>query len=101
MEYRTLGSSGRAVSTPALGMMTFGAETDEEGAHAQLDRFAGGVERTWDVVDAVRAIADEREVSTAQVAPARLDSAGDPGAADHPYGGPGTEQRSRKLGGTR
>jgi aryl-alcohol dehydrogenase-like predicted oxidoreductase len=44
MEYRTLGSSGCAVSSLALGTMTFGAETDEEGAHAQLDRFveAGG-----------------------------------------------------------
>jgi aryl-alcohol dehydrogenase-like predicted oxidoreductase len=44
MEYRTLGSSGCAVSSLALGTMTFGAETDEDGAHAQLDRFveAGG-----------------------------------------------------------
>src|SRR3954462_12664778 len=44
MEYRTLGRSGCAVSTLALGTMTFGAETDEAGAHAQLDRFfeAGG-----------------------------------------------------------
>ena len=44
MEYRTLGRSGCAVSTFALGTMTFGDETDEEGAHAQLDRFvaAGG-----------------------------------------------------------
>jgi len=44
MEYRTLGSSGCAVSTLALGTMTFGTETDEAGAHAQLDRFveAGG-----------------------------------------------------------
>jgi aryl-alcohol dehydrogenase-like predicted oxidoreductase len=44
MEYRTLGRSGCAVSTYALGTMTFGHETDEEGAHAQLDRFveAGG-----------------------------------------------------------
>ena len=44
MEYRTLGRSGCAVSTLALGTMTFGDETDEEGAHAQLDRFvaAGG-----------------------------------------------------------
>ena len=39
MEYRTLGRSGCAVSTLALGTMTFGDETDEEGAHAQLDRF--------------------------------------------------------------
>ena len=44
MEYRTLGGSGTAVSTLALGTMTFGAETDEAGAHDQLDRFvaAGG-----------------------------------------------------------
>jgi aryl-alcohol dehydrogenase-like predicted oxidoreductase len=44
MEYRTLGSSGCAVSSLALGTMTFGAETDSDGAHAQLDRFveAGG-----------------------------------------------------------
>jgi aryl-alcohol dehydrogenase-like predicted oxidoreductase len=44
MEYRTLGSSGCVVSTLALGTMTFGSETDEEGAHAQLDIFvaAGG-----------------------------------------------------------
>jgi len=39
MEYRTLGRSGCAVSTYALGTMTFGDETDEDGAHAQLDRF--------------------------------------------------------------
>ena len=44
MEYRTLGRTGCAVSTLALGTMTFGDETDEDGAHAQLDRFvaAGG-----------------------------------------------------------
>jgi aryl-alcohol dehydrogenase-like predicted oxidoreductase len=44
MEYRTLGASGCVVSTFALGTMTFGAETDQAGAHAQLDRFveAGG-----------------------------------------------------------
>jgi aryl-alcohol dehydrogenase-like predicted oxidoreductase len=40
MEYRTLGHSGCAVSGLALGTMTFGAETDEPAAHAQLDRFA-------------------------------------------------------------
>ncbi len=41
---RTLGRSGCAVSTFALGTMTFGAETDEAGSHAQLDAFvdAGG-----------------------------------------------------------
>ena len=39
-----MGASGCAVSALALGTMTFGAETDEEGSHAQLDRFmeAGG-----------------------------------------------------------
>ena len=44
MEYRTLGSSGCVVSTFTLGTMTFGNETDEAGAHAQLDAFvaAGG-----------------------------------------------------------
>jgi aryl-alcohol dehydrogenase-like predicted oxidoreductase len=44
MEYRTLGHSGCAASNLALGTMTFGAETDEPGAHQQLDRFveAGG-----------------------------------------------------------
>ena len=44
MEYRTLGRSGCAVSHLCLGTMTFGAETDEKGSHAQLDRFveAGG-----------------------------------------------------------
>ena len=44
MDYRTLGRSGCAVSNLCLGTMTFGAETDEPGSHAQLDRFveAGG-----------------------------------------------------------
>jgi aryl-alcohol dehydrogenase-like predicted oxidoreductase len=44
MRYRTLGASGCAVSTLALGTMTFGSESDEATSHAQLDRFldAGG-----------------------------------------------------------
>src|SRR4051812_41882174 len=44
MEYRPFGSSGCLVSTLALGTMTFGAESDEAVAHAQLDAFveAGG-----------------------------------------------------------
>jgi aryl-alcohol dehydrogenase-like predicted oxidoreductase len=44
MDYRTLGNSGCAVSTLALGTMTFGSETDEQGSFEQLDRFvaAGG-----------------------------------------------------------
>ncbi len=96
-------------------------------------------ERTWDVVDAVRRVADGRGVSMAQVALAwlvdrpavtsvilgarttaqlddnlgaaglhltpdetrSLDEASDPGAADYPYGGPGMEQRSRRIEGGR
>ncbi len=44
MKLRTLGRSGAAVSSYALGTMTFGTESDEEQAHAQLDAFveAGG-----------------------------------------------------------
>lgn len=40
MEYRTLGHSGCAVSAYALGTMTFGQETTEDDAQAQLDQFA-------------------------------------------------------------
>jgi aryl-alcohol dehydrogenase-like predicted oxidoreductase len=96
-------------------------------------------ERTWDVVDAVRAIATAGGNTMAQVALAwllarpavtsvilgartleqlddnlgsvdvtlstddiaRLDAASDPGAADYPYGVPGTEQRSRQIAGGR
>jgi aryl-alcohol dehydrogenase-like predicted oxidoreductase len=39
MEYRLMGSTGVSVSRLCLGTMTFGKETDEEGAHAQLDAF--------------------------------------------------------------
>ena len=48
MEYRYLGNSGTPVSALGLGTMTFGAETDEAGAHDQLDRF---VERGGTFVD--------------------------------------------------
>jgi aryl-alcohol dehydrogenase-like predicted oxidoreductase len=48
MEYRTLGRTGTLASTLCLGTMTFGAETDTEGAHAQLDRF---VEQGGNFVD--------------------------------------------------
>lgn len=92
-------------------------------------------ERTWTVVEAVGAVAQERGASLAQVALAwlvdrpavtsvilgarsseqlednlgaaglhldaqeitRLDAASDPEPADYPYGGPGVEQRSRRL----
>lgn len=39
MDYRTLGNSGAVVSTLALGTMTFGSETSEEGSREQLDHF--------------------------------------------------------------
>jgi len=39
MKYRTLGRSGCAVSTLALGTMTFGAETSENDSHVQMDKF--------------------------------------------------------------
>jgi aryl-alcohol dehydrogenase-like predicted oxidoreductase len=32
---------------------------------------------------------------------ARLDAVSDPGAADYPYGGPGIDQRSRRIEGGR
>lgn len=51
MEYRTLGRGGASISTLALGTMTFGAETDEAGAHAQLDHFAGAGGTLVDTAD--------------------------------------------------
>jgi aryl-alcohol dehydrogenase-like predicted oxidoreductase len=112
-------------------------ENPDRGVEAYDRR--GRTERTWDVVDAVRAVAQDRGASMAQVALAwlaarpavtsvilgartldqlddnlaavdvhlsdeqteRLDLASDPGAADYPYGGPGTEQRSRNIEGGR
>jgi len=96
-------------------------------------------QRVRDVVEAVRAIAEARGISMAQIALAwlvdrpaitsvilgarttaqlddnlaaaglhltpeeteRLDRASDPGAADYPYGGPGTTQRDRPIEGGR
>jgi aryl-alcohol dehydrogenase-like predicted oxidoreductase len=48
MEFRPLGNTGTLVSTLCLGAMTFGNESDEPLAHAQLDRF---VERGGNFVD--------------------------------------------------
>jgi aryl-alcohol dehydrogenase-like predicted oxidoreductase len=48
MEYRTLGGTGTVVSAQCLGAMTFGKESSEEVAHAQLDRF---VERGGNFID--------------------------------------------------
>jgi aryl-alcohol dehydrogenase-like predicted oxidoreductase len=112
-------------------------ENPDRGVEAYDRR--GRTERTWDVVDAVRAIATADNNTMAQVALAwllarpavtsvilgartleqlddnlaavdvqlsaedieRLDLASDPGAADYPYGGPGTDQRSRQIAGGR
>ena len=51
MDYRTLGHSGCAVSSVSLGTMTFGSETDEPGAHEQLDRFAAAGGTLVDTAD--------------------------------------------------
>src|ERR1700733_7305805 len=51
MDYRTLGHSGCAVSALGLGTMTFGVETDEPGAHEQLDRFTGAGGTLVDTAD--------------------------------------------------
>jgi aryl-alcohol dehydrogenase-like predicted oxidoreductase len=59
MEYRPLGRSGCAVSTYGLGTMTFGAEADEESAHAQLDRFVEGGGTFVDTADVYAAGAAE------------------------------------------
>ena len=61
MEYRTLGRTGCAVSTLTLGTMTFGQETDEAGAHEQLDAFfeaGGNLVDTADVYNA--GVSEER-----------------------------------------
>jgi aryl-alcohol dehydrogenase-like predicted oxidoreductase len=57
MDYRTLGHSGCAVSSLCLGTMTFGVETDEPGAHQQLDRF---VEAGGNLVDTADVYGDGR-----------------------------------------
>jgi aryl-alcohol dehydrogenase-like predicted oxidoreductase len=51
MDYRTLGVSGCVVSGFCLGTMTFGTETDEAGAHRQLDLFAGAGGTLVDTAD--------------------------------------------------
>jgi aryl-alcohol dehydrogenase-like predicted oxidoreductase len=48
MEYRTLGGTGTVVSAQCLGTMTFGKESGEEVAYAQLDLF---VERGGNFID--------------------------------------------------
>ena len=112
-------------------------ENPDRGVEA-YDRRSGR-QRTWDVVDAVREVAEQNGASMAQVALAwladrpgvtsvilgartteqlednllaadlhlsaehtkLLDEASDPEPADYPYGGPGVDQRARKLTGGR
>jgi aryl-alcohol dehydrogenase-like predicted oxidoreductase len=62
VEHRMLGRSGCVVSTYALGTMTFGAETDEAGAHAQLDRFVEVGGTLVDLADVYNAGAAEQIV---------------------------------------
>ena len=59
MRYRLLGHSGCAVSEMCLGTMTFGAETDEAGSHAQLDLFVEGGGTLVDTADVYSAGASE------------------------------------------
>jgi aryl-alcohol dehydrogenase-like predicted oxidoreductase len=62
MEYRTLGRSGCAVSSLALGTMTFGAETPEDDAFAQLDRYVEVGGNLLDVADVYAGGESERIV---------------------------------------
>ncbi len=122
--------------TPPSGATRLG-ENPDRGVEAYGRRSVQ--QRTWDVVDALRQVADGRGASMAQVAlawlhdrpavtsvilgartleqltdnlgaaglhltaeeTALLDAASDPQPADYPYGGPGTEQRSRRIEGGR
>jgi aryl-alcohol dehydrogenase-like predicted oxidoreductase len=59
MEYRLLGRSGCAVSTLALGTMTFGTETDEDGSYAQLDAFVASGGNLIDTADVYSGAASE------------------------------------------
>ncbi|MGR3540419.1 MAG: aldo/keto reductase, partial [Hasllibacter sp.] len=52
MRMRTLGRDGPEVGVLALGTMTFGAETPEDEARAQMDRFAGAGGTLIDTADA-------------------------------------------------
>jgi aryl-alcohol dehydrogenase-like predicted oxidoreductase len=64
VEYRTLGASGTVVSTYALGTMTFGNETDEAGAHQQLDRYVEAGGTLIDTADVYTAGVSEQIVGT-------------------------------------
>ena len=83
MDYRTLGRSGCAVSTLALGTMTFGKETDEAGSHAQLDAFVEAGGNLIDTADVYTAGASEEIIGR--------------WLADRPAGGP-RPRRARHQG---
>jgi aryl-alcohol dehydrogenase-like predicted oxidoreductase len=59
VEYRTLGDSGCVVSHLTLGTMTFGDESDEQVAHAQLDAFVEAGGTLVDTADVYAATASE------------------------------------------
>ncbi len=60
MPSAALGSSGTEVSRLGLGAMTFGVETDEDGAFAQLDRFVEAGGTLVDTADVYGSGASER-----------------------------------------
>ena len=64
MEYRTLGRSGCAVSAHCLGTMTFGNESGEKVAHAQLDMFAEAGGTFVDTADVYSAGESERIIGS-------------------------------------
>jgi aryl-alcohol dehydrogenase-like predicted oxidoreductase len=64
VNYRTLGHSGCAVSTLCLGTMTFGAETDEAGAHEQLDVYVEAGGTFVDTADVYSAGGSERIIGS-------------------------------------
>lgn len=59
MQQRRLGSTGTFVSELCLGTMTFGNETDEETAHAVLDRYVEAGGTFIDTADVYQAGASE------------------------------------------
>ena len=62
MPQATLGQGGPIVSRLAVGTMTFGAETDEKGAFAQLDLFASRGGTFIDTADVYSAGASEQMI---------------------------------------
>ncbi len=60
MEYRLMGNTGVSVSRLCLGTMTFGKETDEAGAHKQLDMFVEAGGNFVDTADVYNAGESER-----------------------------------------